>query len=145
MEIKTVSEQPAKWMKLDNAAKIYPVSRSRRWMAVFRLSAQLTEPVDPVILRGALTRTLRRFPSFSQRLRRGFFWYYLEHIEGSPLVEQDVNNPCAPIQFQKNDGFMLRVRYHDSRIAVEFFHVLTDGSGALCFLQTMVAEYLTAR
>jgi len=144
-ENKIVNEHPEKWMRLDNAAKIYPASRSRRWMAVFRLSAQLAEPVDPEILSGALARTLRRFPSFSQRLRRGLFWYYFEHIEGSPSVEPDVNNPCAPIRFRENGGFMLRVRYHDCRIAVEFFHALTDGTGALCFLKTLVAEYLTAR
>jgi NRPS condensation-like uncharacterized protein len=34
------------------------------------------------------------------------------------------------------------VRYHDRRIAVEFFHALTDGTGALSFLLTLAAEYI---
>ena len=42
------------WMKLDNAAKIYPAAKRRNWMALFRMSARLTEPVDPVTLRAAL-------------------------------------------------------------------------------------------
>ena len=40
---------PAKslrWMRLDNAAKIYPAAKRRNWTNFFRLSATLTEPVD---------------------------------------------------------------------------------------------------
>ena len=132
-----------KWMPLDNAAKIYPVSRSRGWMALFRLSATMDEVVRPKVLEKALERTLRRFPAFSQRLKSGFFWNYFEKIEGMPALEQDVLNPCLPMDFKRMGGFMFRVRYHDKRIAVEFFHALTDGTGALCFLKTLVAEYLT--
>lgn len=31
---------------------------------------------------------------------------------------------------------------YGSRIAVEFFHAVTDGTGGLIFLKTLVAEYL---
>ena len=37
------------WLRLDNAAKIYPAARSRKWMALFRVSITLTEPVDDAI------------------------------------------------------------------------------------------------
>ena len=46
------------------------------------------------------------------------------------------------MDLRENRGFMFRVRYHENRIAVEIFHVLTDGTGGLCFLKTLVAEYL---
>ena len=138
-----MSRPNKKWMKLDNAAKVYPAARSRSWMAMFRLSAQLRESVDPEILRQALVKTLHRFPSFSQKLESGLFWNYLEHIDGIPEIQPDVQNPCVLMNFNENQGFMFRVRYHDRRIAVEFFHVLTDGTGGLCFLKTLVAEYLT--
>ena len=36
----------------------------------------------------------------------------------------------------------IRVLYRNTRIAVEFFHSLTDGYGGLQFLKTMLAEYL---
>lgn len=36
----------------------------------------------------------------------------------------------------------LRVIVYENRIAVEFFHSLTDGTGALIFLKTLTAEYL---
>ncbi|MEG1772920.1 MAG: hypothetical protein RRY79_06920 [Clostridia bacterium] len=130
------------WLKLDNAAKIYPPASTSKWMALFRVSAELTEPIDPKILKLALASTLDRFPSFAMRLRGGMFWYYLEHIDALPDIESDVKNPCIRMNFKKNKGFMFRVRYHNNRIAVEIYHVLTDGTGGLCFLKTLVAEYL---
>ncbi|MBR2327617.1 MAG: alcohol acetyltransferase [Clostridia bacterium] len=136
------NRQSKNWMKLDNAAKIYPASRSGGWMATFRLSASLTEEIDPVILAAAEERTARRFPSFCLRLRRGFFWYYLETIDTPPIPEKDVKNPCANFDFEKTGGYCFRVRYHENRIALEFFHVITDGTGGLVFLKTLVAEYL---
>ena len=131
-----------KWMALDNAAKIYPAAKRRNWKALFRLSADLTEEVDPLVLAQAQASTLARFESFALKLKKGAFWYYLEHNEGQPDVTPDAPYPCAPMDFRKNKHFMFRVRYHEKRIAVEIFHVLSDGSGGLCFLKTLVAEYI---
>ena len=39
----------------------------------------------------------------------------------------------------------LRVLYYRNRIAVEYFHVLSDGGGAVTYLKTLVARYLTLR
>ena len=80
-----ISERPD-WLKLDNAAKIYPAAMSRNWTALFRVSAELTEPVDPVVLEQAQRAALRRMPSFAVCLRRGLFWYYLEKLDGAPAV-----------------------------------------------------------
>ncbi len=130
------------WMKLDNAAKIYPAAKRRNWTALFRLSARLTEPVDPVALRAALESCAKRFPSFMLRLKRGMFWFYLEHIDGIPDIQRDVANPCVRMDLRENRGFMFRVRYFENTIAIEIYHVLTDGTGGFIFLKTLVAEYL---
>ncbi len=129
-------------MKLDNAALIYPATMNRSWMALFRVSAELTEPVDPEVLQEAQRCALKRCPSFSVKLRRGMFWFFLEHSDDAPKVQPDVGNPCVRMRMRDNDGFALRVRYYEKRIAVEFFHVLSDGTGGLIFLKTLVAEYL---
>ncbi len=131
-----------KWMKLDNAAKIYPAAKKRSWKALFRLSADLSEEIDPAVLADALTSTLARFPGFALKLKRGLFWYYLEYNEGQPDIKQDQAYPCVHMDFEENKGFMFRVLYYKRRIAVEVFHALTDGTGGLCFLKTLVAEYL---
>lgn len=136
------TKKPAKWMKLDNAALIYPGTMNRNWNALFRLSATLSEPVDEDILEVAQKRTLRRLPWFAYQLKRGLFWFYLEHSEDLPKIEQDVGNPCVRMRLKNKQSFCMRVRYYQNRIAVEFFHVLTDGTGGLVFLQTLVAEYL---
>ncbi|MEG1180938.1 MAG: hypothetical protein RSD39_02785, partial [Oscillospiraceae bacterium] len=140
-----MTKRSKQWMQLDNAAKIYPASMRRNWNALFRVSATLTETIDKGILEKALASTLCRFPSFSVRLRRGLFWYYLEHNEGIPAVEEDVCNPCVRMRFKENNDFLFRVRYYQNRIAVEIFHVIADGTGGLCFLQTLVAEYIRLR
>lgn len=137
--------ESGRWMRLDNAAKIYPAASSRRWHALFRLSATLTEPVDPDVLLQAQRRMVRRFPSFYVRLRRGMFWYYLEGVDECAAVEPDGESPCMPLQRREKRGLRLRVRYRGNRIAVEFFHAITDGTGSLCFLKTLVAEYLSLR
>ncbi len=131
-----------KWMKLDNAAKIYPAAKRRNWKALFRLSADLTEDIDVGVLEQALSATLSRFPGFALKLKTGLFWYYLEHNEGYPEIMQDGPYPCAHMDFKANKGFMFRVLYYKKRIAVEIFHALTDGTGGLCFIKTLTAEYL---
>lgn len=130
------------WITLDNAAKIYPPAATRKWSAMFRLSVTLTEDVDPAILDAANRKALLRFPSFACRLRRGFFWYYLEHNEGAPPVREDVFNPLSKLKSKDNGHFLYRVLYYKNRIACEFFHALTDATGGMTFLLSMTSEYL---
>ena len=132
----------ATWLKLDNAAKIYPPNTTRRWQSMFRLSVTLTEDVDPDLLAQAQERTLARMPSFACRLRWGAFWYYLEHLEGAPPICEDTANPMLPLNTRENRGFMYRLLYWHERIAVEFFHAACDGTGGMTFLLTLVNEYL---
>ena len=130
------------WIKLDNAAKIYPPAQNKKWSPMFRLSATLTEEVDPQVLARANERALKRFPSFACRLRRGLFWYYLEHQDGAPPVFEDVYNPLSKLKCKANGHFMYRILYYKNRIACEFLHVLTDGTGGMTFLLSVIAEYL---
>lgn len=131
-----------RWVRLDNAAKIYPASRTRRWSNVFRLSATLTEPVDTEILQSALDATVPRFPTIAARLRRGVFWYYLQQLQEAPKVLQEYSYPLAYMHPGEARKCAFRVIVHKNRIAAEFFHSLTDGTGGLIFLKTLVAEYL---
>ena len=131
-----------RWLPLDNAAKIYPAARRRNWSNVFRLSATLTETVDVPVLEQALAVTVRRFPSISVRLRRGVFWYYLQELEQPPQILPESSYPLVRMTRQQLRKCALRVIVYESRIAVEFFHSLTDGNGALVFIKSLVAEYL---
>lgn len=135
-------EKKLRWMRLDNAAKIYPAARNQNWTNMFRLSVTLTEPVDVPVLQSALDVTVRRFPSISARLRRGIFWYYLQQLEQPPKIRQESSYPLIRMSRAEARKCALRVIVYQNRIAVEFFHSLTDGTGGLIFLKTLVAEYL---
>lgn len=135
-------ENKLRWVPLDNAAKIYPAARSQKWSNVFRLSATLTEEVDREVLQSALDVTVRRFPAMAVRLRRGFFWYYLEQLKDAPEIRQEHSYPLTRMSRQETRNCALRVIVHGKRIAVEIFHSLTDGNGGLVFLKTLLAEYL---
>ena len=134
-----------RWMKLDNAAKIYPAAKRRNWNNFFRISATLTEPVDVAGLRSALDVTARRFPSIAVRLRRGMFWYYLEQIPHSPAIQEEKSCPLAHAPFHEVRQCAFRVLVYHNRFAVEFFHALTDGTGGLTFFKTLLAEYLSQK
>ena len=134
-----------RWMKLDNAAKIYPAAKRRNWNNFFRISATLTEPVDVAVLRSALDVTARRFPSIAVRLRRGVFWYYLEQIPHSPAIQEEKSCPLAHAPFHEVRQCAFRVLVYHNRFAVEFFHALTDGTGGLTFFKTLLAEYLSQK
>lgn len=131
-----------RWLRLDNAAKIYPAARRRNWSNVYRQSVTLHEDVDTRVLKSALDVTVKRFPSIAARLRRGVFWYYLQQVERAPEIGEEYSYPLVYMSHEEMRRCALRVIVHHNRIAVEFFHALTDGNGALVFLKNLVAEYL---
>ena len=135
-------EHKLRWLPLDNAAKIYPAARRQNWSNVYRISATLTEEVDKEVLQAALDVTIRRFPSIAARLRRGVFWYYLQQLSQVPKIREEYSFPLAPMSPEEIRRCAFRVIVHKKRIALEMFHSLTDGSGAMIFLKTLLAEYL---
>ncbi|MCD8094552.1 MAG: hypothetical protein LUE12_00200 [Ruminococcus sp.] len=137
-----MAKRQLRWLKLDNAAKIYPAAKRRDWSNVFRLSVTLNEKIDPKALQQALANTVKRFPSIAVRVRRGVFWYYLEEIESPPKVIYEYDHPLTHMPFDDILKCAIRVLYYQNRIAVEFFHAVADGNGGMIFLKSLAAEYL---
>ena len=135
-------KQPLRWVRLDNAAKIYPAARRKNWSNLFRQSVTLTEDVDTRVLQDALDVTVKRFPSIAARLRKGAFWYYLQQVESAPQIREEYSYPLMFMSNEEMRRCAFRVIAHEDRIAVEFFHSLTDGTGAMIFLKSLTAEYL---
>ena len=130
------------WMTLDNAAKIFPASRSRTWSNMFRVSSTLNEEIDREALAVALDVTVRRFPSIAVCIKEGLFWYYLEEISAPPEILDEKPYPLARMRMKDLRKCAFRVLVYKNRLAVEFFHSLTDGNGGLIFVKTLTAEYL---
>lgn len=132
-----------KWHRLDNSAKIYPMLLNKKHQNLFRITAEMKEAVDPAILSSALANIMPRFPSFNVGLKRGFFWHYLEQLNGKPSVYEDSDLLIKNISSINTCGYNFRVSYYDKRIAVDFFHALCDGSGGMEFVKTLIYEYIT--
>lgn len=131
-----------KWNKLDKAAKIFPAASSRAETHVFRFSCELDAPIDPAQLQAALDETADCFPIFGYVLHRGIFWYYLEASPLTPVVEEEHKPLCAPLYRPPARTLLYKVSYYEATINLEVYHVLTDGTGAMHFLRTLVMKYL---
>lgn len=130
------------WYPLDVAAKVYPLSMGLKRMMMFRLSFYLKNAVEPEILQMALTYTIRRFPYFATTIKCGFFWHYIDSAMRRFTIRPETKPPCSPIRLNAISSPTFRVVWFRNRVSVEFFHVLTDGSGGMIFLRTLLHEYL---
>lgn len=133
----------AVWYKLDLSAIVYPTLQRKDFSSVYRLSVLLKEPVQPDVLQMAVDRALPRFPTYKAAIRKGLFWRYLEpNDRPGPFVQPDIKNPCMPMPFKANNRYLVRIYYYENRISLEAHHSLGDGTGGMCVLQTITAEYL---
>jgi len=130
-----------KWYRLDSAARIFPSIVSNRMTTVFRISATCTDLVSPSRLQHALDSTIVEFPHFQVCLRRGIFWNYFQENRHEPVISEERFAPCRPMHFRQDRRFQFRVLYYERRISLECAHVLTDGTGALIFLDTLLKYY----
>ncbi len=129
------------WSPLDNAAKIFPAIRSKENTTVMRLTAVLSEPVTINCLFKAVERAEKRFPYFIVRLRRGFFWYYLEQVKDPIMIRPDDQMPCRAFGINKENRLLIRILVHKNRLSVELSHILTDGHGIMTFLKSILLYY----
>ncbi|MDA8426422.1 MAG: hypothetical protein M0Z80_09825, partial [Treponema sp.] len=133
------------WYALDNAGIIMPAVSNSVSTSLFRISAGLDEPVNLAALQESLERCARRFPYFVVELRRGFFWYYLEPHESPLRVQADAPSPSQDFNINRRGTCLFRVRARGNRIACEFSHALSDGTGGLRFLKNLLVEYFRIR
>lgn len=132
--------QEVSWLKIDNAGLIYPSASSETWNNVFRISAYLKEEINPEVLQQALNIVIVRYPHLNVSIRRGFFWYYFQSIEKKPKVEEEKSYPCRRMELNTKQH-LFRVLYFKNKVSFETFHSLTDGNGAICFLNTLLGCY----
>ena len=52
--MKNEQRKTLEWRKLDNSAKLFPISEGKKYSTVFRLSAVLKEKIQPEILEKAV-------------------------------------------------------------------------------------------
>jgi hypothetical protein len=137
-----MSDVPADWLRLDNAAKIYPASQNDATPAVFRISITLRKPIHVRELQDALDAMLERVPYYRVHLKRGFFWYYLQRHSNRIRVRPLPHHSLTQILLRRQDEQLLHVYARRGTVAVDFSHVLTDGYGGMRFVGSLIVEYL---
>ena len=130
------------WIKLDNAAKIFPSVSSKYRSNMFRIAFSLTETIDKDILQEAVNLSIRRFKIFKIKLKSGLFWNYFEENKKMPEVVKEDPYILEPLEKYQSKGYLFRVTYFENKIGIEMFHSLTDGFGATQFLKAILYEYL---
>ena len=133
------------WFRLDNAAMIFPPISGKHSPNTFCVSATLDEIIDSEILQKAVDEVLASEDTFRVRLKKGFFWYYLEENDKRCLVEEEPPRFMEFIDYRYGDNYLFKVYYYHDRVSVVFFHALTDGTGGLDFLKQIIYRYLILR
>ena len=135
-------ENKTYWRRLDNSAKIFPISAGKKYSTVFRLSALLKEDIDSEILKEALKKTLEKYKSFKVKMKQGFFWYYFEQNTKEPIIEKEQDYPCKYINPKTNNDYLFKVTYFEKKINIDIFHSLTDGNSGTTFFKEIIYNYI---
>ena len=129
-----------KWYKLDNAALMYPLVARGESISIFRVSALLRDPVDPVELQYAVNDIAARFPTICGSVKNGFFWPFIDRPTIPITVKPQTKVPGRPMKVDSLRS-QIRVNYISNQISVEFFHSATDGTGGIIFLNSLLRRY----
>ena len=130
------------WYKIDNVAKVFLATVGKRDTRAFRVSCTLTEDIDPVLLQKAVLSAIQDRPQVQVRVRRGIFWHYMEDTDIMPKVVEEHDRICPLLYVPAKAMLHYQVTYYGNRINLDMFHALTDGTGALEFLNIIVLDYL---
>ena len=86
----------ANWYKIDNVAKIFLATVSKRDTRSFRLSCTLNEKIHAGLLQKAVLSAIQVRPQVQVRIRRGIFWHYMEDTDLDQGTGQDMSaSVCA--------------------------------------------------
>ncbi len=126
----------------DNSAMLTAAVAGASGPFVFRLSCDFDAPVRLPELEAALAALRPRFPFLFVALGHGVFWHYLDPLHHPPRVSAEAPYPAAPIRYRRGRP-LVRLSAYGRRLACEFHHAVTDGTGALAFVRALAVEYLT--
>ncbi len=130
------------WYKVDNVAKVFLATAGKRDTRTLRVSCTLWEDIDAELLQEAVLSAIQVRPQFQVRIRRGIFWHYMEDTDMMPVVTEEHGRVC-PILYAPGRAMLhYKVTYYGNRINLDLFHAISDGTGALEFLNIIVLDYL---
>ena len=113
-----------------------------------RMTLKMRDPVDGDLLRKAVESTSQRYPYYQVKLgiRKDTEGteYFVYEDNSEPWMVNEGEKPVRLIAPESNNH-LLAFSYWDKYIAMDFFHCLTDGTGAYNILRTLLYEYSCRR
>ena len=140
--MKNNKDEELSWRRLDNSAKIFPISAGKKYSTVFRFSVVLNEKINKETLQKAVNMALEVYKPFKVRMKTGLFWYYFETNPKDPIIEEEKEYPCQYISPRENNNYLFKVTYFENKINIDIFHSLTDGGNGIIFFREIVYNYL---
>ena len=126
---------------MDCSAVVYPYFARKTINHSFTMEADLDREIDPKLLREVAQSMCERFPTMFVRLHRDAFGYKLKHVHDvTPFVMPRASTINLVYDLKNNEN-LIRISYLKNRLSVECFHSVTDGSGAITLLKSILAEY----
>ena len=126
---------------IDNSALIHLAVHNKWHSNVFRLECHLKSTVRPARLQQAVDAVAARFPMLAAGIQKRGNNFVVVPCPDRLNIRVDLQT-LAYMPMEEIRSCAMRVLYEQHRIAVEFFHSLTDGTGGLQFLKALLAEYL---
>lgn len=120
--------------------------REQRYAAVRQvipdIRVRLRSQVDPDRLLASVTEALEYHPLFKTRMIRDHGLYWLVKNEAEPVIREEQWE--TPLVFGRNTDhrYLWAITYSENQILFTASHALSDGSGYLAFLRTILILYL---
>jgi hypothetical protein len=114
--------------------RLYQASREKT--NVIRMEIRLQDSIDGAALRRAVDTTMQRYPYFADLLQK----------EGNAYRFRENRNPVAvtnsergvPLNSEASGFHLLAFSWQNDVIYVDVFHALTDGTGMLELIRTLL-------
>lgn len=124
----------------DSSARFYPIMATRRYQSLFCFTVKMEEDIDAARLERAVNEALDSCPMYRVRLKKRFSWHSFDD-NTLPFRLSSDEGLLSPIDFEKNNGYLFRIRISGKTLVLDIFHALTDGTGALKLLKAILAAY----
>ena len=128
--------------RLDSQAKVFTLVSNSKYCSVFRFTVRLKEKNDGDVLFKAYKGTFEKFKAYKVKLHFGLFEYSLVQNDKEPKIfEVDEEPVIKEINNKDNNDYLVKLTYSGEELYFDFYHALTDGTGAVKFIRDVLGRY----
>ena len=128
--------------RLDSQAKVFTLVSNSKYCSVFRFTVRLKEKIDGDVLLKAYKGAFEKFKAYKVKLHFGLFEYSLVQNDKEPKIfEVDEEPVIKKINNKDNNDYLIKLTYSGEELYFDFYHALTDGTGAVKFIREVLGRY----